>query len=216
MLSLSPRSDLFRFHLPKTFLPEELYKKWQRILSQDPGVFVNPIDYLNESIKSITLPGITDINIQQQQISRNKIKPSNRITENGHASLGKLNIEPKHDNTYVGSYNPLDKIENKLKVTFRLNQGLYNYFMLYETLFYRIGKPWLLTDIDTWEVEVLDENGVIASKIRFEQCLIDGIEGLEFNFTNTERQAQDFSCDFSFNNINMEFMGPREIPVQNK
>ena len=39
------------------------------------------------------------------------------------------------------SSNPLSRINKEFKVTFRLNQGLYNYFMMYETIFYKYLKP---------------------------------------------------------------------------
>ena len=100
MLSLSPRYDLFRFELPKDFLPKEVNDKWQEILNKEPGVLVRPIDYLNESIKSITIPGISDINIQQLQHSTNPIE----------RSAHRINVDASQNNTYVGSFNPVDKI----------------------------------------------------------------------------------------------------------
>ena len=134
-LSLSPRWDLFRFSFPKDFLPEPINDKYMNVLSKNAGVIVTPIDYLNESIQSISIPGISDINIQQQQHSTNSIVRSN--------IPGKkvINTEPKTDITYTTSNNPLDKIEKEFRVKFRLNQGLFNYYMLYETIFYRICKP---------------------------------------------------------------------------
>ena len=134
-LSLSPRWDLFRFSFPKDFLPEPINDKYMNVLSKNAGVIVTPIDYLNESIQSISIPGISDINIQQQQHSTNSIVRSN--------IPGKkvINTEPKTDITYTSSNNPLDKIEKEFRVKFRLNQGLFNYYMLYETIFYRICKP---------------------------------------------------------------------------
>ena len=46
MLSLSPRYDLFKFELPKTFLPEEVNEKYHKILSRNAGVLITPIEYL--------------------------------------------------------------------------------------------------------------------------------------------------------------------------
>ena len=37
MLSLSPRYDLFRFHIPKTFIPEEIEEKYTTVLSKKQG-----------------------------------------------------------------------------------------------------------------------------------------------------------------------------------
>ena len=196
MLSLSPRYDLFKFSFPKDFLPKEVEEKYSRIISKDPGVLTSAIDYLNESIQSITIPGISDINIQQVQHSSNSI---GRLK-------GKFNVEPKTDITYTTSSNPLDRIEKQFKVTFRMNQGLYNYFMLYETIFYRICKPFLYKPDNVLYIELLGEDGTIISRIKFFDVYIDGIDGLDFNFNKVERDAGTFDVNFKFNNIDYEFI----------
>lgn len=196
MLSLSPRYDLFRFAFPKDFLPKDIESKYQSILDKNPGVIASPIDYLNESIQGINFPGISDINIQQTQHSSNSIERSNN----------KFNVEPKTDITYTTPSNPLDKIDKQFKVTFRMNQGLYNYFMLYETIFYRICKPLDYGPDKVLYIELLDEDGVITSRIVFYDVYIDGIEGLDFNFNKLDRDAGTFDVNFKFNNIDFEFV----------
>lgn len=207
MLSLSPRYDLFRFLLPKEFLPKEVEDKWKELFSREPGVIISPIDYLNESIKSITIPGVTDINIQQQQHSYN---PIIRKNTNG-TNLGKLNIEPNQNNSYVSPANPLDKIERKFTVTFRFNQGLYNYFMLYETLFYRICKNLNYQDGEDFNIDILNEEGVAITHIKLSQCLMDGIDGLEFSYDKVDRQTDTFNVTWVFNNIDIDFSIPDPI-----
>lgn len=202
MLSLSPRMDLFKFTLPKDFLPSEVEEKYYKLFQQNPGVITTPIDYLNESIMGVSFPGISDINILQEQHSSNSIKSSN----NGGKGLGKMNVEPKHEVIYTTPDNPLEKIEKEFKVTFRQNQGLYNYFMLYETIFYKICKPHLYPPIDRLYIDILSENGVIISRVLFKDCHIDGIEGLEFDYTKLEREVGSFQVTFKFNNIDFELM----------
>ena len=204
MLSLSPRYDLYRFMLPDGFLPDEVAEKYRKILNQEPGVIVEPLDYLNESIVTIKLPGISDINIVQNQSSSNPIIPTNSRKPDG--SLGRINREPAHPNTYIGSNNPLEKIEQTFSVTFRKNQGLLNYFMLYETIFYRFCKHLDYEAGDEFRIYLLNEDGVATSYIELSQCHIDGIEGIEFDFTKQERQVDSFSVDWKFNNINFEFL----------
>lgn len=189
MLSLSPRYDLFRFELPVQFLPNEVKLKWATVLSKEPAVVNNPVDYLNESIKGINVPGISDTIITQSQ-----------------HSTGGAGIEPAQDNTYYTPANPLSLIDREFKVTFRLNQGLYNYFMLYETLFYRICKPIRYGDGDDFEVELLDETGVVRSKLKLMQCYMTGIEGLEFSYDKQQRDADTFDCTFRFNNIDFDIV----------
>lgn len=196
MLSLSPRYDLFKFSFPKDFLPKEVEEKYQKLLNKNQAVITTPIDYLNESIQGINFPGISDILVQQSQHSFNDIK----------RGLGRINVEPKTDITYQTPSNPLDKITKEFKVTFRFNQGLYNYFMLYETIFHQVCKPIERGHIPVLYIELLGESGVITSRILFKDVLIDGIDGLEFNFNKTERDSGTFDVTFKFNNIDFEFI----------
>ena len=87
-----------------------------------------------------------------------------------------------------------------------MNQGLYNYFMLYETIFYRICKPFLYKPDDVLYIELLGEDGTIISRIKFFDVYIDGIDGLDFNFNKVERDAGTFDVNFKFNNIDYEFI----------
>lgn len=196
MLSLSPRYDLFRFQFPRDFLPREIEEKYTKIINKDPGVLVSAIDYLNESIQGTNLPGISDVNISQQQHSSNSLMRSS----------SRLNVEPKTDIIHTSSSNPLDKINKEFKVTFRMNQGLYNYFMMYELLFHYICKPILREEEPVLYIELLDEDGVVKSRIKYMDCHMDGIDGLDFTFNKTERDSGTFDVTFKFNNIDFEFV----------
>lgn len=195
MLSLSPRYDQFRFALPKDFLPEDVTRKYAKILSKNPGVIRTPIDYLNESIQGISIPGLSDLIITQTQHSKNPIQGPHKI-----------NVEPKLDINYMSTANPLDKIERTFKVTFRRNQGLFNYFMLYETIFHHFLKAINKPADRVFYVELLDSDGTVISKIKFEDCFIEGIEGLEFSYNKTEREVGTFDVTFHFNNLDFDFV----------
>lgn len=196
MLSLSPRYDLFKFELPKDFIPEEVEDKYRKVLNRNAAVITNPIDYLNESIQAVTFPGISDLNIVQEQHGRN----------DGVRSLGRLNVEPKHDINYRSSSNPLENIAKEFKVTFRMNQGLYNYFILYESIFYKFLKTKNYISEPVFMVDILDESGRITSRIKLLDLLIDGIDGLDFSYSKIERDAGTFDITFKFNNIDFVFI----------
>jgi DNA-dependent RNA polymerase auxiliary subunit epsilon len=159
-------------------------------------VLVTAIDYLNESIKGTNLPGISDINVAQQQHSTNAVEKTKL----------RLNVEPKTDIIHTATSNPLDKINKEFKVTFRMNQGLYNYFMMYETIFHYICKPMLRESEPVLYIELLDEDGVVRSRIKYMDCHIDGIDGLDFTFNKTERDSGEFEVTFKFNNIDFEML----------
>ena len=199
MLSLSPRFDLFRFVLPLDFLPKSIEEKYYKLLSQNAGVLQKPIDYLNESIQSISIPGISELNINQNQISYNGIKRSQQ-------KLGKINVEPVHEQTYLSSENPLTKISKEFKVTFRMNQGLYNYFMIYETIFHRYLKNIGEQQDKVFMIDLLDETGKITFRIKLFDVFINGIDGLDFTYSKVDRESNTFDVTFSFNNIDFVFI----------
>lgn len=200
-LSLAPRFDQFRFVIPKDYIPTEVLNKYDRILAKNPSTFMSAIDYLNESIKGISLPAIENIIVEQPQVSHNTMK------ENG-SLLGKINIEPSHPNVTLSSENILSKINNTFTVTFRQNQGLYNYFMLYESIFHRYMKPELYhqNDNEVFDVVFLDEDSLPVSRMMLYQPEFNGISGLEFSYDKVERQTDTFDVVFTFNNIDFDFL----------
>lgn len=200
-LSLAPRFDQFRFMIPKEYIPAVVLNKYDAILAKNPSVFMNSLDYLNESIKGITLPAIENLIVEQQQVSHNIMR--NNIQLNG-----KINIEPDHTNSTLSSENIISKINNTFTVTFRQNQGLYNYFMIYESIFHRYTKPELYrsTENDLFDVIFLDEDSVPVSRMMLYQPEFNGISGLEFSYDKVERESGTFDVTFTFNNIDFDFI----------
>lgn len=196
MLSLSPRYDLFRFHLPKTFLPPEVEAKYTAILNKDAYTMTTAIDYLNESIQGVSMPGINDLTTVQTQHG------SNNITR----TSDRLNVEAAHEITYLTVENPLEKIDKEFKVTFRSNNGLLNYFMLYETAFWYACREYTWDCEPVMYIELLNEDGTVISRVKYIDVHFNGIEGLDFNYSKIEREANTFDITFKFNNIDFEYL----------
>ena len=204
-LSLAPRFDQFRFMIPKEYIPAAVREKYDRILAKNPSPFMSSMDYLNESIKGISLPAIENLIVEQPQISRN----SN--TENGRLR-GRINIEPAHTNVTLSSENILSKINNTFTVTFRQNQGLYNYYMIYESIFHRYMKPELYRQNETelFDIVFLDEESIPVSRMMLYQPEFNGISGLDFSYDKVERQTDTFEVVFTFNDIDFDFFPNRQ------
>lgn len=198
MLSLSPRYDLIKFNLPKTFIPKEIEEKYTKLLNTDSFTLRSSIDYLNESIQGITMPGINGLTMTQQQHGSNGI--------NINETRKRINVEPLHEIHHISAGNPLEKIDKEFKVTFRTNQGLLNYFMLYETAFYYACREYRWDAEPVMYIEILNEDGTIISKVKFIDVYMEGIEGLDFNYTKIERESNTFDVTFKFNNIDYEYL----------
>lgn len=198
-LSLSPRYDLIRFSIPKTFLPPTIEEKYTRMLNKDAVTMTTAIDYLNESIQGINIPGLSDLTEQQQQHGTNGIE----VSDSG--QFRRINVEGSHEINYLTISNPLEKMDKEFKVTFRSNQGLINYFMLYETAFHYACKEYEWECEPVMYIELLNEDGTVFSKVKFIDVFMNGIDGIEFNYSKIEREANTFDVTFKFNNIDFEF-----------
>lgn len=199
MLSLSPRYDLVRFYLPKTFIPQEVEEKYNKYIQSDAYTIKTSIDYLNESIQGITMPGLNGLTITQEQHGSNNITRTDKISK-------RINTEPKREINYLSSGNPVEKIDKEFKVTFRMNQGLLNYFMLYETAFYYACKEFRGKPENVMYIEILSEEGVVIAKVKFIDVYMEGIDGVDFNYSKVEREANTFDVTFKFNNIDFEYL----------
>lgn len=205
MLSLSPRADLFVFHFPKDFLPKEIEEKYTRIINRDKSVIQTPIDYLNESIQAIDFPGMSDLITEQAQHSPEH--PENHNEQRGLKGK-RINVEPGRNNVSYSPKNILSQLAGEFTVTFRKNQGLYNYFMIYETIFHKILKEYANVEKpdDVFYIDILDESSTIIGRIKLFQPRIDGIDGLQFNYNKLERQTETFDLKFRFNNIDFDIV----------
>jgi hypothetical protein len=204
MLSLSPRLDLFVFRFPKDFLPEEIEKKYTILLNKEKSLIKTPIEYLNESIQGISFPGISDLLVEQQQISQH---PENLNAQSG-LKLKRVNVEPTRNNVTYSPNNILSQIGGEFTVTLRKNQGLYNYFMIYETIFHKVLKEYanVTKKDDLFEIDILDSTGKVIGRVKLFQPRIDGIDGLEFSYNKLERQVETFDLKFRFNNIDFDIL----------
>jgi hypothetical protein len=210
MLSLSPRADLFVFNFPKDFLPKEVADKYAKVINQDKSVIRTPIDYLNESVQGVAIPGISELLTEQTQHSPER--PENHGAKMG-LNAKRINIEPSRTNVTYSPKNILAQVGGEITVTLRKNQGLYNYFMMYETIFHKVLKEYanVEKDDDVFFVDVLDETGKICVRIKLFQPRIDGIDGLEFNYNKQERQTETFDVKFRYNNIDFDLIMNDEV-----
>lgn len=203
MLSLSPRYDLFKFQFPKDFLPKELDEKYAKVLAKNASVLTSPIEYLNESIQGVSFPGISELVSEQDQIALNP----NRFIE------GKQGTEPFYKHSYISPINPLAAIEREFKVTMRQNQGLYNYWMMYETIFHKILKDKEPMFDECFTLFIMNETGEACARVDMYDNYIKGIDGIEFNYNKVDRQTDTFDVTFAFNNIQFDILEKNIILV---
>lgn len=181
MLSLSPRYDLFRFQFPKSFLSERIQEQIGLVITRHNGVMTDPIQYLNESVVSVSVPGIDGLTVTQPDTW--------------------FGTEPYK----ISAKNPLNCIDKQFTVTFRMNQGLWNFFMFFEAIIAKHNVEPITYKDDVFMLQLLNETGEVCMVVKFFDCVIKGLDKINLSFNKVERQAEQFSVSFAFNNIDIDF-----------
>lgn len=201
MLSLKSRQDLFKITLPDEFIPEPINEKYSKLINEANSFIHRPIDLLNESIQGIQVLGFTQAAVVQQQHGVGNWASSNATIQANRF------LHAASDVAYRAEMNPLNLIDKTLRITFRHTLGFTNYFLLLEsfwTLYQRDTSAKQLPQCIT--IEIFSEIGVILSRIRIYDPIIDGIDMLELNYTQPIAQSQTFNCEIKYSNIEFEFV----------
>ena len=202
MFTLKPRKDGFRLLFPKEFIPEEINRKYSDILKSAKSFYTKPIDFLNETIRSIDVLGITNATYAQQQTTKGTpTRFANRKAENAFQGAST-------DVFYRSVANPLSLIDKTLNVTFRHTLGYLNYFLLIETFLYNYSRDTKgIPNLDyNFRVDIMNENGAIYSSLILEHPLIDGIDMLTFDNSQPIAQNETFKCVFKYSNFKYQFI----------
>ena len=82
-MRLSSQGSQFVFNLPQDFIPQEILNSYTPLLEKNWVQYENVLDYLNSTIKSINLPGIS-FETPQQMLVRGKVrkfKPATNVQD---------------------------------------------------------------------------------------------------------------------------------------
>lgn len=223
MFSLPGKRDGFRLLLPDEFIPDEIQEKYTKILSDSHSFITKPIEFLNETIQKVEVLGFSSGTVAQQQtVHGNPIRMPGRVEENwiqGGAS----------DVNYRSVASPAALIDHTLNIDFRHTLGYVNYFLLLESFYYQYSRDTenLDKNLDyAFNVDLLNENGSIYSRIVLDKPVIDGMDMLQFDYTQPLAQSATFRCIFKYSNFDYQFIQtdgnnrfdsemPFEVPLKN-
>jgi hypothetical protein len=175
---LNNRNNLFSFSLPKDFMPDEITNKYKNYLTRIPGNLIKrPIDFINYSIQSINLPGIS-------------YDPVEQVRKHG-----------KH-NKYRTSLPEQELLSKEFTVTMQLLDGNINYWMMLDILTYWYGFPNADQYLpDGAAVRILDSEGNIVVTSHFKRMLFTEIGPLDMTFSSNSQDFTTFDCTFVYNEL---------------
>lgn len=201
MLALKGRQDGFRLLFPKEFLCDRITEKYSKILKDKHSYFLEPIDFINETVQRVEVLGFQSATIEQQQSSRGEqplINPS-RVKENEF-------MYPSAPFAYRSEVSPIALTDMTLNVEFRHTLGFLNYFMIFENFWHMFSRDTQTKEINDYlYIDIMDEIGSIYSRIKIMHPLINGMDMLSFDYTQPVAQSQTFKVEFKYSNFDFEF-----------
>lgn len=201
MFGLKGRQDGFRLLFPKEFLVPQVEEKYSKILAEKHGFYLSPIDFINESIQKVNVLGFQNATVQQQQPSRGEptIDP-NRVEQNKF-------LYAATDYNYRNGVSPISLTDRTFNVTFRHSLGYLNYFILFENFWYQFARDMKYEDLmQRLSIDIINEKGSIYSRIVLFYPLINGMDMLEFDYSQPIAQSQTFNVEFKYSDFDFEFI----------
>lgn len=201
MFTLKGRQDGFRLLLPKDFIPKQVEEKYAKILQESRSFIIKPIDFLNETIQKVQLLGFNNASMVQVQTRRGDVPMgSNRIQQNRFMHAGT-------DTIYRSPANPESLIDKTVNITFRHTLGYLNYFILFESFLYFYSRDVRSKDLPKmFQVELLNSKGSVYARINIKDPIIDGIDMLDFDYTQPMAQSQTFNMIIKYSDFEYEFV----------
>lgn len=201
MLSLKGRQDNWRLLFDKDFIPDEITEKYTKVLNMRKSFITQPVDFINETIQKVQVLGFSNATFAQQQTTRNTpTRNADRIAEN--------NFQGSYDDVqYRAVTSPVSIIDKTLNVQFRMSQGYLNYFILFESFFYKYCRDTSNEQLDThFNIDIYNEFGEIYARIVLYKPVIDAMDMLDLDFTQPVAQSQTFQVTFKYSNIDFQFI----------
>ena len=180
-MRLSSISSNFVFNLPSDFLPQNVIDQYRPVLEKNHVQYETVIDYINSTIKSVGIPGLS-ITTPEQYIKRGK----------------KINYKP------VTNINDI-LATNEIDIEFRSVDSDLNYFIIWDvfikhyldTRHAQYVQPFVITALDIKRDAIYD--------IHYREIILKSLSELRMSYNNQKYQEKTFNLTICFNWYDMDF-----------
>jgi hypothetical protein len=181
---LNPTSSNFKIILPTDLIPQEFIDAYNsQFINGKSLPFSNILDYLYESIQSVSIPDAAIEMLEQN-------------TSNG--SISQLSLD-----------DDVDIFDKAINITFRIHDGYLNYFMLRHVLMWQIAqraitkaiKPTLQQPLI---LRLFASNNEPTYQIVHTAVNFNSISGLQLSYDANLREFKTFDCGFVYNGFSLD------------
>ena len=176
-MRISSQSNQLLFNFPTDFVAAEVNERLKRYMEKNWIPYLDPLAYLNSTIKEIVFPG-------------NSYEGSEQI----HRFGKKVEYKP--------ATNIYDTYTNTIDITLRSVDSHSNYFMMQQILneYYNNTRkyyiPWL-------NLVILDKDGDYLYSVLFRDNTLKSLSEVRMMYQSMDVQEQTFSMTFRFNYIDI-------------
>lgn len=204
MYTLQGKKDGFKLTLPDDFLVDEIKEKYTFILQKNKQFIHKPIDFINETIQKVQVFGFSNAAFEQQQPTRAfPLRNPSRIDKNDFLT-GSSAFQ------YRNTIPPISLTDKTLNIEFRHTLGYLNYMILMENFIYLYTKDTrsdkMFSNIN---LELFNQIGEVYAKIRFDDPVINGMDMLDFDYSQPIAQSGTFKVELKYSNFDYEFITDR-------
>lgn len=175
---INPKLNSFYFNFPKGFFSERVVSKYDGYIKKQPIPFDTVQQYVNSTIQSINMPGLSIDSVEQ-------VRPLGK----------KIN--------YKSSTPIQDLFSRDFSIGFKNTDGFINYFIMLDTIldFLNMENPQVF--IQDLPLRVMDSEGNVVVSVTFQEVLFTSFSQIELSYTNNNPQFQSFSLGFKCNYIDI-------------
>ena len=179
---IQAEKNTFELVLPKGFIPKSIKKRYEKYLNRMPNAPITDIqDFVSHTMQRVNFPGFSYSPAIQNQ----------RGAEVAYRSGV-----------------PYQNLFNKdLEITFLATDGLLNYFILLETAIYWYERSTKELFIPDFRLYTTDTYGVRLCTLLMKQITFIGLDPLEWDYSDTSPDTQQFTAKFQFNKAYLELIG---------
>jgi hypothetical protein len=177
---LNARQNGFIFNLPKGYFSKTIEDKYAAYIKRMPIPYDTLKDFMNSTIQQVSFPTFQSID----------------------------HVDQTRPGGYKQSYKSATNIQNLVRrdfsVTFKLGEGLINYWIMYESIVEALdfnNKSEYLPDLI---LRLLDHQGIIMATAEFQQPIYTSLGEVQLNYSSTTPQFSTFSVGFRCNYVNVK------------